>query len=342
MMSTTTARAPLNAVTGEARTMNAAVYDHFGAPDVVRLTEVPKPVAQDDEVLIRIRATTVTAADWRARSHTLPRGFGLMAGPVFGFTRPRHRILGTELSGDVESVGKNVTRFTAGVAVLAHLGARFGCHAQYRCMPESALVAQKPASLSYEEAAALSFGGLTALTFFKRAKLERGEAVLINGASGAVGTAAVQIAKHLRARVSAVCSGGNRELMISLGADEVFDYTKQDFTALGKKWDVIVDTAGTAPFNRSHRSLKERGRFLAVLGTLPEMLRAPWVATTSRQRLIAGPSSPTPADLRELVSMAERGHFKPVIGARFAFEQIAEAHRLVDTGHKRGNVVVTL
>jgi NADPH:quinone reductase-like Zn-dependent oxidoreductase len=339
---TTTASLPLqDGLLGEA-TMRAAVYEAFGPPDVVHLADVPKPVARDNELLIRVRATTVSTADWRARSRSIPRGLGLMAGPVFGFVHPRHPILGTELSGDVESVGKNVTRFKPGDAVIAHPGASFGCHALYRCVSQDGLVALKPASISYEEAAALSFGGITALTFLKRAKLDRGEAVLINGASGAVGSAAVQLAKHLGARVTAVCSTGNLELVSSLGADETIDYTRQDLTQLGRVWDVIVDTAGTTPYTRIKSSLSERGRFLAILGSLPDMLRAPWVAMTSARRIIAGPSRPTPEDLRALIGLAESGRWRPVIGARFSLSQIADAYRLVDTGHKRGSVVVTL
>jgi NADPH:quinone reductase-like Zn-dependent oxidoreductase len=322
--------------------MHAAIYREFGPPQVVHIEDVPTPVPGDDELLIRVRATTVNSADWRARSYTVPGGLGFMAAPVFGFRHPRKPVLGTELSGDVERVGKNVTRFKPGDAVIAHPGAAFGSHAEFRCMPEAGLVVLKPPSLSYEAAAALSFGGLTALTFFKRANLKRGETVLINGASGAVGSAAVQLARHFGARVTGVCSTRNLELVRSLGADDVVDYTSQDFTQLARTWDVIMDNAGTASFSRCERSLNEGGRVLAVLGALPDMLKAPFLALTGSKRIIAGPSKPTPDDLRELARIAEAGAFKPVIGARYDLAHIAQAHAVVDTGHKRGSVVVTV
>ena len=203
-------------------------------------------------------------------------------------------------------------------------------------------VAPKPATLTYDEAAAISFGGTTALDFFRRGKLQSGEKVLINGASGGVGTAAVQLAKHFAADVTGVCSTANVELVRFLGANHVIDYTKEDFTTNGETYDVIVDTAGTAPFSRSKGSLRERGRLLLVLGRLPDMLQIPWVSMTSSKRIIAGPATERAEDLRFLAELAEAGEFKLVIDRRYPFEQIAEAHRYVDTGHKRGNVIITL
>jgi len=209
-------------------------------------------------------------------------------------------------------------------------------------MPEDGAVALKPANLTYDEAAALSSGGTTALDFFRRGKLQRGENVLVNGASGGVGTAAVQLAKHFGADVTAVCSTANLELVRSLGADRVIDYTHEDFTARGETYDVILDTAGTARYSRSKRCLKERGRLLLVLGGLPDILQAIWVSMTSRKKIIAGPASASAEDLRFLAELAEAGAFRPVIDRRYPFEQIPEAHRYVDTGRKRGNVVITL
>jgi NADPH:quinone reductase-like Zn-dependent oxidoreductase len=217
-----------------------------------------------------------------------------------------------------------------------------GCHAEYKCMPEDGAVASKPTNLTYDEAAALSFGGMTALGFFRRGRLQSGERVLVNGASGAVGTAAVQLAKHFGADVTGVCSTANVELVTSLGAKHVVDYTKEDFTKNGETYDVIVDTAGTAPFSRSKDSLKEGGRLLVVLGGLGDMLRVPWVSMTSRKKIVAGPSIGRAEGLRFLAELAGRGEFKPVIGRRYPFAQIAEAHRYVDTGHKRGNVIITV
>jgi NADPH:quinone reductase-like Zn-dependent oxidoreductase len=322
--------------------MKAAVYERYGPPDVLELKEVPKPSPKDNEVLTKIQATTVTSGDWRARSLDMPVGFGLIGRLVFGVSRPRQPILGTELAGDIESVGKDVTKFKVGDQVFAFSGAGMGCHAEYKCMPEDGAVAVKPPNLTYDEAAAISFGGTTALDFFRRAKIQSGEKVLINGASGAVGTAAVQLAKHFGADVTGVCSAANVELVRSLGADHVIDYTKEDFTANGDTYDIIVDTVGTAPFSRSKGSLKERGRLLVVLGGLPDMLRMPWVSMTSSKKVIAGPAAARADDLRFLAELAEAGEFKPVIDRRYPFEQIAEAHRYVDTGRKKGNVIITL
>ncbi|MBF8247584.1 MAG: NAD(P)-dependent alcohol dehydrogenase, partial [Bacteroidetes bacterium] len=253
--------------------MRAIIYERYGGPDVLELKEVAKPTPKDNEVLIRIHATTVTTGDWRARSLNVPAGFGLMSRLFFGVSRPRQPILGTELAGKIESVGKDVTKFKVGDQVFAFSGAGMGCHAEYKCMPQDGPVALKPANLTYDEAAALSFGGTTALNFFRRGKLQRGEKVLINGASGGVGTAAVQLAKHFGADVTGVCSTANVELVRSLGASHVIDYTKEDFTKNGEAYDVIVDTVGTAPFSRSKGSLKEKGRLLLVLGELADILQ---------------------------------------------------------------------
>lgn len=261
---------------------------------------------------------------------------------VFGVWRPKQPILGTELAGKVESVGKDVRKFKAGDQVFAFSDAAMGCHAEYKCMPEDGAVVLKPVNLSYDEAAAISFGGTTALDFFRRGKLQSGERVLVNGASGGVGTAAVQLAKHFGADVTGVCSTANVELVRSLGANHVIDYTKEDFMQNGETYDVIVDIAGTAPFPRSKGSLKEGGRLLLVLCGLPDMLQIPWVSMTSGKKIIAGPATGRAEDLRFLAELAAMGRFKPVIDRRYPFEQIIEAHRYVDTGHKRGNVVITL
>jgi NADPH:quinone reductase-like Zn-dependent oxidoreductase len=217
-----------------------------------------------------------------------------------------------------------------------------GCHVEWKCMPEDGAVAAKPANLSHEEAAALSFGGTTALGFLRKAKIQRGDKVLVNGASGGVGTAAVQLAKHFGAHVTGVCSGGNFELVRSIGADALIDYTKADFTANGETYDIIVDTAGTAPFSRSKRSLARGGRLLLVVAGLAETLRAPWASLTTDKKVIAGSPGVRPDDVRLLADLAAAGQLRPVIDRRFPFEQIADAHRYVDAGHKKGNVVVTL
>lgn len=321
--------------------MRAFVATNYGPPDVLQLREVEKPVPKNDEVLIKVRATTVTSGDWRVRSLDVPTGFGLISRLIFGIFRPRQPILGTELAGEVESVGKNVTQFRVGEPVFAFSEA-MGCHTEYKSIPEDGAIARKPTNLSFEEAAALSFGGTTALQFFRRGNIQSGDKVLVNGASGGVGTAAVQLAKHFGAEVTGVCSTTNLELVKSIGADHVIDYTREDVAGHVATYDIIIDTAGTLPFARSKDLLKEGGRLLLVLGKLPDMLQIPWVSMTSSKKVIAGPASGTSEDLRFLAELAEAGKFKPVIDRRYPFEQMVEAHSYVDKGHKKGNVVIIL
>ena len=321
--------------------MKAAIYDRYGPPEVIRLTEVRKPEPKDDEILIEIHATTVTAADWRLRSFDMPPGFKLMAQLMFGFSRPRRpTILGMELSGKVAQAGARVTKFAVGDDVFA-FDPHMGCNAEYKCMPETGTVVAKPASLSYGEAAALSFGGSTALSFFRRGALEQGNKVLVNGASGGVGSAAVELAaRYFGADVTGVCSAANVELVESLGARRVIDYTREDFTREGERYDVIIDTAGTAPFALCRGSLKAGGRLLQVVGGLGDLLKAPWYSLTSDCKVIIGPASTRLEDLRLLADLAEQGTFKPFIDRRYSLDQIVDAHRYVDTRRKRGNVVV--
>lgn len=322
--------------------MKAIVYEKYGPPEVLQLREIDKPAPKDNEVLIKTHATTVTSGDWRVRSLQVPTGFGLIIRLVFGILKPKQPILGSELAGVVESVGKDVSKFKAGDHVFAFSDAAMGCYAEYKCMPQGAALALKPANLAFDEAAAISFGGTTALHFLRKAKLRRGESVLVNGASGGVGTAAVQLAKHFGADVTGVCSSANVALVRSLGASHVIDYTKEDFTQNGKTYDIIVDTVGTARFPRSKASLKEGGRLLMILAGLPDMLQIPWAAMTSNKKIIAGPATASAEDLRFLAALAEAGEFKPVIDRRYPFERIAEAHRYVDSGRKKGNVVITV
>ncbi len=320
--------------------MKAMVYERYGSPDVLELRDLAKPAPKDNEILIRTHVTTVTSGDCRVRSLNVPAGFGLIMRLVFGVSRPKQPILGTELAGVVESVGKDVTKFKVDDAVFAFSDAAMGCYAEYRCMSQDGAVALKPPNLTYAEAAALSFGGTTALDFLRRGKLQSGERVLINGASGGVGSASVQLSKHFGAHVTGVCSTANMEWVKSLGANHVIDYTQEDFTQNGETYDVIVDTVGTARFLRSKDSLKEGGRLLMVLAGLPDMLQIPWVSMTSSKKIIAGPATVRAEDLRFLAELAEAGKFKPVIDRRYPFDQIAAAHRYVDTGRKKGNVVI--
>jgi len=322
--------------------MKAIVYESYGAPDVLQLRDMEKPVPKENEVLIHIHATTVTSGDCRVRSLNMPTGFGLISRLFLGVSRPRRPVLGTELAGEIEAVGSGVSKFNVGERVFALSGMEMGCHAEYKCLSEDAAIVLTPDNLTDEQAAAMSFGGTTALDFFRRAKLQRGERVLVNGASGAVGIAAVQLARHLGAEVTGVCSTTNMELVRSLGASHVIDYRHDDFTENGETYDVIVDTVGTAPFSRSKKSLSEGGRLLLVLAGLPHMLPIPWVQMTSSKKIIAGPAAERVEDLRFLATLAETGAFKPVIDRRYPFAQIADAHRYVDSGRKIGNVIVTL
>jgi len=322
--------------------MKAVVYDTYGSPDVLRIREIAKPVPADNEVLVKVHATTVSSADWRARSLIFPRGFGFMGRLVFGLSRPRQPILGTELSGEIEAIGKDVRNFKVGEGVFAFTGAKMGCHVEYKCFAESGPIARKPDNLSYEQAAALSFGGMASIAFLRRAKIKAGDKVLVNGASGAVGAAAVQLAKHFGAEVTGVCSTANVELVRSLGADRVIDYKHGDFTTNGETYDIILDSVGTAPFARSKSSLKEGGRLLLVLGTLPDLLTSPWASMTTSKQVIAGPQMPRQEELHFLARLAASGALKPVIDHQYPLEQIASAHRRVDSGRKRGSVVVTV
>ncbi len=320
--------------------MRAIAYAQYGPPDVLRATTLIKPSPGPNEVLVRTHATTVTSGDWRARSFSMPPGFKLIARLMFGLTKPRQNVLGGELAGVVEAVGADVSQLQVGDRVFAFTGSALGCYVEYKCFPEDGLILRIPDNLSFEEAAALSFGGTTALDFFRKANLQEGESVLINGASGGVGTAAVQIAKHTGATVTGVCSGPNVSLVQSLGADRVIDYQSEDFASSSDKYDVIMDTVGTAPFSRSAPCLNESGRLLVVLGGLSDMLRIPWVAATSSKRIVAGAAAERRDDLLTLAELAKSEQFRPVIDRRYPVDQIVEAHRYVDSGRKKGNVIV--
>jgi NADPH:quinone reductase-like Zn-dependent oxidoreductase len=322
--------------------MKAAVYHRYGGPEVVMIAEVPKPTPKDDEVLVRISATTVSTGDWRARSLHLSGGFGFMGRPVFGFFGPRRPILGTEFAGVVESVGSSVTRFKPGDAVFGFPGGRYGSHAEYRVMPQNGAIALKPANLTFEEAAALSFGGANALFFLRKAGVKGGDRVLVVGASGSVGSAAVQIARHLGATVTAVTSTANVSVMRSLGADEVIDYTKEDFAFREAAWDVILDTTGTAPLSRSEKALRPGGRLVVVMGTLAQALGLERPARGSGKKVVGGVSKVTPEDLRYVAEIAASGAYRPLVDRVYPFEKVSEAHAYVEQGHKRGNVVMTI
>ena len=268
-------------------------------------------------------------------------GFGIAGRLAFGISSLRQPILGSELAGDIVEIGAAVHNFAVGDAVVAFSGAKLGAHAEYRCLRADTVIVRKPPTLSYATAAALPFGGTTAIDFFRRGALRTGDRVLVNGASGTVGSTMVQLAVAAGAEVTAVCSGSNADAMQQLGAAHVVDYTRVDFAEEGGSFDVIADTVGNAPYSRVRHVLTSHGRLLLVLATLPEMLRAPLVNVTSRHRIVAGPAAERVDDVRTLVEMAVDGRFTPLIDSRFTFDEIAAAHARVETGRKRGSVVVT-
>lgn len=322
--------------------MTAAVVERYGGPDVVQIKQIPKPVVKDNEILVAIRATTVSRGDARVRGLNVPYGFGVMAPLALGFGGPRTSVLGTEFAGTVEAVGGKVQRFKVGDAVFGFPGSAMGCHAQYRTIAEDGPVALKPANVTFEQAAALSFGGSTALDFLQRAKLKEGERILINGASGCVGIAAVQIAKVMGAHVTAVCSADNAELLRSFGADVVIDYAAQDFTKNGETYEVIMDNAGDSPYARCKDSLRAKGRLLLVAGDLPGILYSIWTNLFSDKSVVAGPASEKPELIYRLADMAAAGQYRSCIDRTLPLQQIAEAHAYVDGGHKKGSVVISI
>lgn len=321
--------------------MKAAVYHRYGPPNVVALVEVPQPVPAQNEVLIRIHATTVSTGDWRARSLEMPAGFNLLGRLVFGLFGPRRPVLGAELSGVVDAVGHSVTKFRVGDEVFAFPGEAFGCHAEYRTMDEDGPIASKPTNLTHAEAASLSFGGLTALGFLRdKGQIKSGDKVLIVGASGAVGSAAVQIARHFGATVTGVCSAANAELVRSIGAASVIDYKTEDFAASGDTWDIILDTTATVPFALAERALTHGGRLLVVLASLAQSVAKP--SNGGGKRQIAGIVKTRVEDLRFLATLAAAGELRPVIDRLYPLAAAAEAHAYVDTGRKRGSVVLSV
>jgi NADPH:quinone reductase-like Zn-dependent oxidoreductase len=300
--------------------MKAIIATKFGTPDVLQLQEVEKPAPKDNEILVKVYATTVTAGDLRMRSLDVPPLFWLPARITLGFTKPKHPIYGMELAGEVEGIGKSVTRFKVGDPVFAStLVENFGAHAEYKCLPEDGLVFTKPQNMTYEETAAVPIGAPTALRLLRKGKIQRGQKVLIYGASGSVGTYAVQIAKSFGAEVTGVCSTANLELVKSLGADYVVDYIKEDFSAGGARYDVIFDTVAKCPKPQAARALKPNGMLVSM-------------AQLSTKQ--------SPEEFTFIKNLIEAGKLKAAIDRCYALDQVAEAHRYVETGRKAGNVVI--
>ncbi|MFX0054857.1 MAG: NAD(P)-dependent alcohol dehydrogenase [Candidatus Hermodarchaeota archaeon] len=319
--------------------MKAIVYTRYGPPDVLQVKEIDKPTPKDNEVLIKIHATTVTAADWRIR-----KADPFLARLMNGFLKPKKcNILGIELAGEVEEVGKEVTRFKPGDQVFGGMGFGFGAYAEYVVLPEDASITLKPANLSLEESATVPVGADTALFFLRtQGNIQSGQKVLIYGASSSVGSYAVQLAKYFGAEVTAVCSTANQEWVKDLGADKMIDYKKEDFTQSGETYDLIFDAVGKLSILGSMKALKEDGIFLDAVGMLRRGIQGKLATMRNNKRVLGDTATGKLEDLVFLKELIEAGKLKPVIDRRYRLEDIAEAHRYVETGRKKGNVIITL
>lgn len=322
--------------------MRAALCTRYGPPETLVLTQLPVPQPRRGEIRVRVRAAPVSAGDRRLRARDFPLGYGLLGRLVFGWSRPRHAVLGGALSGVVDAVGEGVTRFRPGDEVVALTGLRMGSHADYCCVNAAGAVCNKPAQLTHENAAAVLFGGAAALDYLRRAGLKTGESILIVGASGAVGSIAVQWAHHLGAQVTAVCRAHHAAWVAGLGAARWVDAAKLPWPTHGSRFDVVLDTTGTLNWAHARAGLQPAGRFLALAGGLPDALRAPWVAATSRQRVVTGPASERADDLATLMQALVDGDLTPHIDAVYPLARIRDAHRHAENGPKRGSVIVRL
>jgi len=323
--------------------LKAIVWTAYGPPEVLQLQDIETPVPEDDEIRIRIRATTVSAGDAELRGLK----FSPLVRPLFrayvGIDRPRRMtVLGQELAGEVELVGKDVTRFKPGDAVFGTPGLRLGGYAEYTCMPANGALARKPDGVTYEQAATLPVGGIEALHALRQAELRSGESILVNGAGGCIGTYAVQLAKNLGAEVTAVDSTPKLEMLRSIGADQVLDYTREDFTRRGEQYDVVFDVIGKAPFAGVLRSLKPGGRFAVGNPKMVHRLGRTWAEATGRAKVFTWSSGMSEENLAYLAGEIEAGRIKAVIDRAFPLEQTAEAHRYAETGEKKGHIVITV
>ena len=330
--------------------MKAMVITKYGPPDVLKLKEVEKPVPRDNEILVRVHATPVSFGDTLVRNlkdvtpkkFHMPLLFWLFAKMYFGFRKPRITILGSEFAGEIEAVGKDVRRFRKGDAVFGYRGARMGAYAEYLCLAENEVVAPKPANMTYEQAAAVPYGAIMALNMLRKIDLRPGHRVLVNGASGGIGPAVVQLAKsHFGANVTGVCGTPRLDYVRSLGADAVIDYSKEDFTAGNETYDLIVDILGKSPFSRVKRSLTPKGRWLLVSFKTKKLVQMLWTSLSGGKKVICALSSEKAEDLVFIKGLIEAGKFTAVIDKCYPLAQAAEAHRYAGSGHKKGSVVIT-
>lgn len=331
--------------------MKAIVYEEYGPPDVLQIKEVEKPGPKNFEVLVRIRAASVNYGDLAARNFkkisprtfNMPFLFWLIAKLDFGLNRPRRKILGNEFSGVIESVGKDVTQFKAGDSVFGYLAQKMGTYAEYLCIPETAVLARMPENVSFEQAAVLPMGAIMAINILSKARIQPGQKVLINGASGGLGSAAVQIAKSLGAEVTGVCGGPRLEFVKALGADHAIDYTRQDFTTQGKTYDLIFDVLGKSSFSKAKKALNPGGLYLMASFKMKRLVQMAWTAVfpDKGRRVLCVLAPGSVADLMAVRDLIEKGTIKAVIDQTFSFEQAAEAHRYAEDGQKKGQVVIT-
>lgn len=330
--------------------MKAAVFKEYGSPDVLHLAEIEKPIPKDNEIRIKVRATSVNFGDLMVRNmkavtprrFTMPAPLWLPTRLLFGWNKPKNQILGAVFAGDVESVGSTVTQFKVGDAVFGYLGETMGAYAEYVCMPQAGCVARKPQNMTYTEASTIPYGVVMALPIIKRVNIQPGQKVLINGASGAIGSHALQLAKHYGAEVTAVCGTPRMEFVKSLGADHVIDYTQQDFTKNGELYDVIFDVLGKSSFSACKNALTQNGVYLLASFKTGQLLQMLWTALFGSKKVICALAPGAADDLLQACELIEAGKITTVIDRCYPLEQAADAHRYTEAGHRRGHVVITV
>jgi NADPH:quinone reductase-like Zn-dependent oxidoreductase len=322
--------------------MKAVICTKYGPPEVLQIREVTQPVPKPDEILVKIYSTTAFAGDCELRGLKFPFFFRLLIRIAFGFRRPRRKILGQEFAGEIEAVGDNVKMFKKGDQVFGTPGFALGAYAEYICLPEDKVLALKPTDMTYEEAAAITIGGLEAMYYLRKAEIRRGQNVLVNGAGGSIGTVAIQLAKYFGAQVTGVDSCEKLEMLRSIGADRVIDYTQDDFTKNNETYDVVFDVVGKSSFSRAEKSLKQAGIYISANPGILQILRGPHTVVKGGKKAIFGKVSDKADDLATLKELIKASNLKPFIDKQYSLAQIVEAHRYVEQGHKKGNVVINV